>query len=373
VDLDLMAFYKSKSGQVGGIFSDNYEGGSFGSLTGFPYIYLSGDAGVGEVGGVKEETIQIGSMNELAEIHICAINFTDASKNRESTFSSYDAEITIVDEQGEAVVVPLNSAVQGTVAVIAKIDNSGMMGPKMVNENNIMKLSDFQSTIPGAGLLKIASKIVLKKKGDSFLLKPKGGNLLGEIMVNLNWNQSIEKKGIFKKRQVVDLDLGCLFELDVEYAQRKMNLPPDQANLLSKIRKGSIQPLGSYLGDFNNFPFILHLGDDRTGSWAEGENLRINASDVNVFKRILVYTYIYEGAPSWAKTDAVVTVKGKNIQEIEIRMDEFNDNLTTCSLVLFTNMNNSMNVKKVINFFPSQMELDQHFGWGMKWTVGAKE
>ena len=30
VDLDLMAFYKTKDGRVGGIYSDNYAGGSLG-------------------------------------------------------------------------------------------------------------------------------------------------------------------------------------------------------------------------------------------------------------------------------------------------------------------------------------------------------
>ena len=50
VDLDLMAFYRTRDGRTGGIYSDNYQGGSLGALDAFPYIQLSGDAGVGGVG-----------------------------------------------------------------------------------------------------------------------------------------------------------------------------------------------------------------------------------------------------------------------------------------------------------------------------------
>jgi len=48
-----MAFYKTKDGRTGGVYSDNYAGGSLGDLNGFPYIELSGDEGVGAAGGGK--------------------------------------------------------------------------------------------------------------------------------------------------------------------------------------------------------------------------------------------------------------------------------------------------------------------------------
>ena len=38
VDLDLMAFYKTKDGRVGGVYSDNYAGGSLGDLNSFPVM-----------------------------------------------------------------------------------------------------------------------------------------------------------------------------------------------------------------------------------------------------------------------------------------------------------------------------------------------
>ncbi|MEZ4528819.1 MAG: hypothetical protein R2941_23150 [Desulfobacterales bacterium] len=40
-DLDLMAFYRTKDGRTDGIFSDNYEGGSMGTLEEFSLLRLS--------------------------------------------------------------------------------------------------------------------------------------------------------------------------------------------------------------------------------------------------------------------------------------------------------------------------------------------
>ncbi len=58
VDLDLLAFYKTKDGRTGGVVSDNFPGGNLGNLNEFPFIQLSGDAGVNENGGILEETLE---------------------------------------------------------------------------------------------------------------------------------------------------------------------------------------------------------------------------------------------------------------------------------------------------------------------------
>ena len=63
--------------------------------------------------------------------------------------------------------------------------------------------------------------IELKKKGQSINLSKKG-NDVGEILVNLNWNQNSKaaKSGGFLSslfgggQKNFDLDLGCLYELN---------------------------------------------------------------------------------------------------------------------------------------------------------------
>lgn len=153
VDLDLMAFYKTKDGRTGGVFSDNYPGGSMGSLNAFPFIQLSGDEGVGAKGGENEETLRIIKLDDMTEVYICTLNYTDASQKKDMSFNAYDGGVVVMDDKGESVAVPLNSTDRGHVAVIAKIDNTSPMGAKLINMNNVMDLTGFVSTIPGANLL----------------------------------------------------------------------------------------------------------------------------------------------------------------------------------------------------------------------------
>lgn len=153
VDLDLMAFYKAKDGSDGAVFSDLYPDGTMGNLDGFPYIQLSGDAGVGAVGGDNEEILQIEKLDELKELYICAYNYTDAHNHKASCFAKYDGSVTITSDNNKAIEVPLNSGKRGYIAVIAKIDNSGRAGVKIVNENRIISIAEFKSSIPGANLL----------------------------------------------------------------------------------------------------------------------------------------------------------------------------------------------------------------------------
>ncbi len=153
VDLDLMAFYKTRDGQEGGVFSDNYPGGTLGSLNVFPFIELSGDEGIGGTGGDNEEVIRITKLDDMAELYIVTINYDDATKSKPSTFSNYDGSVVVMNDQGEAVEVPLNSTNKGHVAVVCRIDNTNPVGAKLINVNDIIDLSTFAKTVPGAKLV----------------------------------------------------------------------------------------------------------------------------------------------------------------------------------------------------------------------------
>ena len=153
VDLDLVAFYKAKDGRTGGVFSDNYSGGSLGSLNSFPFIQLSGDAGVGAKGGENEEVVRITKLDDMLEVYICTLNYTDASEKKDVSFDAYDGNVTVMDDKGESIMIPLSAKEKGHVAIIARIDNSSPMGAKLINENRIVDLGTFIGTIPGANVL----------------------------------------------------------------------------------------------------------------------------------------------------------------------------------------------------------------------------
>ncbi len=193
------------------------------------------------------------------------------------------------------------------------------------------------------------------EKGQKVNLTKKSSSGLGEILVNLNWNTG--KKGFLSSllgSSGIDLDLGCLYEM-------------------KDGRKGAVQALGNAFGSLQYPPFISLDGDDRTGAAAAGENLRINGNKIAEIKRILVYTFIYEGIANWKQADAVVTIKYPGAEDIIVRMDEFNSRDIMCGLVLFENRDDeTFSVEKIIRFFPGHQELDKAFGWGMNWKPGRK-
>lgn len=188
-------------------------------------------------------------------------------------------------------------------------------------------------------------KISLQKKSSS----------LGEILINLNWNSNGGFWASFMGRKSVDLDLGCLFEL-------------------KNGRKGVIQALGKHFGGLKEEPYISLDGDDRTGANTEGENLRINGDKIAEIKRVLVFTYIYEGAPNWRDTDGVVTLKYPNAEDIIIKMDEYNSQQIMCALAMLENVNDeTFSVQKLIQFFAGHEAMDRAFGWNLIWRVARKD
>ncbi|MGK7904788.1 MAG: stress response protein [Hormoscilla sp.] len=348
VDLDLMAFYQAKDGRNGGIYSDNYAGSATGSLNEFPFIELSGDAGVEAETGEHEEVLHITKLEELAKLYICAVNFTDAVKNRNQSFSSYDASVAVVDNKGKIAEVSLDSQVPGVVAVIAKIDNTNPTGVKLVNENRIMDVATFQKTIPGANSVNLSDKVVLQDNGDAVQLKTNSGGRLGEISVNLNWHQK-QQASVGEENKIIDLDLGCLFELTTG-------------------ETGVVQPWGDVWGNFDRPPFIIHCGDDRTGASSEGETLRINGDNISMFKRILVYAYIYQATANWPDADAVATIKQPGQANIVVELNQYRGEKGICAIALLANTGETFSLKKVMGYFSTYKQMYRTFNWNMEWT-----
>lgn len=192
------------------------------------------------------------------------------------------------------------------------------------------------------------------RKGQKVNLE-KHSSSLGEILINLNWSQPVKKGGFFSpKPRAIDLDLGCLFEL--------------QDGSI-----GCVQALGNAFGNLNQPPYVALDGDDRTGSAAGGENLRVNGTMISCMKRILIYTFIYEGAANWREADGIVTIKCPGSQDVIVRMDEYGSSLRMCAIAMLENYNNeTFSVEKVVSFFPGHLEMDKQFNWGLRWVAGRK-
>lgn len=199
---------------------------------------------------------------------------------------------------------------------------------------------DIKDRNSGAVILQKGQKVNLSK-----------GN--GEILINLNWSQP-ERSG-WGRQNGIDLDLGCLYEL-------------------WDGRKGTVQALGNAFGSLINPPYISLDGDDRTGNSTDGENLRVNSAMIPQIKRILVYTFIYEGAVNWREAKGIVTVKCPGSKDIIVKMDEYGSNLAMCGIALLENRDgHSLSMEKVVRFFDGHRDLDAAFGWGLRWVVGSKD
>ena len=189
------------------------------------------------------------------------------------------------------------------------------------------------------------------KKGQKVNLVKKPTSV-GEILINLNWEQP-KKRFLFSPKPI-DLDLGCLFELQ-------------------DGRKGTVQALGKAFGSLTHAPYIALDGDDRTGESAGGENLRINGTMIAHIKRILVYTFIYDGAVDWKTANGVVTVRYPGNEDIIVKMDEYSDTKKMCAIALFENTeDNAFSVEKQVRFFDTHQLMDQAYHWGLNWIAGRK-
>ena len=114
-------------------------------------------------------------------------------------------------------------------------------------------------------------------------------------------------------------------------------------------------------------------GRGKTITAAAGENLRINGNKIAEIKRILVYTFIYEGVANWKQADAIVTIKYPGAEDLIVQMDSYNSSNVMCGLALFENQKDqTFSVEKLVQFFPGHEALDKAYNWGMRWKAGRK-
>ena len=194
-------------------------------------------------------------------------------------------------------------------------------------------------------------KVTLDKPGQTVSLEKKGA-AFGEIAVNLNWSRG--RKGYFGGGTAIDLDLGCLYELQ-------------NGGL------GVVQALGNAFGSFEDDPYIALSGDDRTGDVSQGETMRINGRHWSEIRRVMVFANIYDGVPNWQQTDGMITVAMPDQPPIEVRMTEGRNDRRVCGVVMIENDTGRLKATRVVEYFRDQQKLDQRFEWGLRWVAGRKD
>ena len=209
--------------------------------------------------------------------------------------------------------------------------------------------------------------IRLEKSGDTHKINLEKGisAIKEEIVINLDWS----KGGFFKQLfgNAIDLDLGCFYELR---DGTKMVIDGLQ---FSHGRGGNRNQVTNQ-GCYTQKPHIWHMGDDRGGGSSSGETILINPVGINNIKRIIVYTFIYEGVAKWSETNAVVKVKVPGKEEIVVEMGKQNSNNKFCAIAeLDFGGDNSITVKKLVTFHNGHFDCDRRYGWGFNWSPGTKD
>ncbi|MEV0761450.1 TerD family protein [Nocardia sp. NPDC050435] len=209
------------------------------------------------------------------------------------------------------------------------------------------------------------SKISLTKESPSVSLT-KSGATGGTMRVNLNWTttQPARGGGLFGRRSRggnggLDLDLCCFFEL-------------------ADGRIGSVRALDRSFGDLTRPPYIRLDQDDRTGASTTGENLDINLDFTAQFRRILVFSSIYEGAKDFRGVHATVTLYPLNSTPIEMTLDGCQDDSRDAVLAHIENINGELVVRREGTFIrppagqpgAGVMEIARIYQWDFGFKAG---
>lgn len=197
------------------------------------------------------------------------------------------------------------------------------------------------------------NKVTLTKSAPTVSLT-KHGSATGLLRINLNW--ASRPVGPATGTGPIDLDLACLWEF-------------------TDGRKGVVQALGNALAihDQQGARVMWLDGDDRSGESDDGENIFIDLAFLPLIKRLLVFTFIYEGAASWAAADAIVTLHPRSGPLVEVHLDESNAAARACAIALLQNDGNDLSVTREVRYASGHQEIDTMFGWGLQWVAGRKD
>ncbi len=186
-----------------------------------------------------------------------------------------------------------------------------------------------------------------------------------KIRIGAAWqNIIVEEAGFFGKllkkatKQGVDLDLGCLYELQ-------------------DGRRGAIQAFGEMHGSYNEEPYISLTDDDRTGDDdddddGEDEIIFVNGAKWPEIKRLLIYLYIYDGANDWAQIQPQIQIRVPGEKPMIVTLHTHKSELSLCAVAGLENVRNGIKLVNYTEYYPGHAEMDRAYGFGLEWADGEK-
>lgn len=201
----------------------------------------------------------------------------------------------------------------------------------------------------------------LREPGQAIAISP-GANGFENILVGVEWDNIAAQKGNFFSKILkkatstgVDLDLGCLYEME-------------------DGTRGAIQAFGDKYGSYEDYPYIGLSGDERTGD-ADGhdEYILVNGARWREIKRLLIYIYIYEGAPSWKALNPRILIDVPGEDDLVVTLGAHDDTLALCAVGGLEQVRGGIKLTNYTEYFPGHYEMSRAFGFGLEWDDGEKE
>lgn len=203
--------------------------------------------------------------------------------------------------------------------------------------------------------------IDLREPGQSIAISP-GEDGFESILIGAAWDNTHRKKssllgrlfGKTRRGKGVDLDIGCLYEL-------------------ADGTRGAIQAFGEKFGAYDSAPHIALSGDHRTGDGdGHDEYLLVNGAHWDKIRRLMVYIYIYDGAPRWSQITPRILVDVPGEDDLCVTLAAHKDALCLCAVAGLENVRGGIKLTNYTEYFHGHQEMDRAFGFGLDWGDGAK-
>lgn len=201
----------------------------------------------------------------------------------------------------------------------------------------------------------------LRKPGQSVAISPSDTHW-GAITIGATWSALTKKRtdligrllGL-SRTHYIDLDLGCLYELQ-------------------DGTRGALQAFGEKWGSLNTAPFIALSEDERTGR-ADGfdEHMTIADAHWSDIKRIVVYLYNYNDAATWSQITPEVFIDIPGEEDLAVTLTAPQDHLDLCAIGMLDNIRNGLKLTNISEYFHGHEDMDRAFGFGLPWGEGEKQ
>jgi tellurite resistance protein TerA len=213
---------------------------------------------------------------------------------------------------------------------------------------------------PAAAPPERASLAPVQRRADSAVRLEPGGEALfwetgpdkhlGAITAKLAWSSLCG--GIDGRPRPLELALGCLYELQ-------------------DGRRGVVQAWDGK-GRFDRPPFVQLL-DAEIAGLSGSQKLRINGEHWPQIRRLALFGFIPNGAPSWRASTVSLDISATDRSPVLLELGKGMEGFGMVALTLLDNRRQAVSIERLAQFLPGHHELDRTLDWGLAWSVRPED